>query len=315
MGQHNKVLVLGGSGFVGSALIPALLDAKNEVTLLNRGSKSVRGVQQIVADRYDKQALGALDAGFDFVIDTSSYDALATQIAYSAFGGPSTLWLHLSSAAVYRKPTSSGAREADLTGGAEIWGDYGRNKSASEDMLAEIATGPYVSLRPPYLYGPGNNNDRETFIWSRVLSNRNIIVPGTGDARLQFLHIADLAALFLYFIENVPETPVIYNVAEPTIIRVRDWVDHLAHISGRAAQLHLGSEVAAAYTPRSYFPFRDIHCAVNLERLFTYTSWRPTYSFDAGFATTFQSYDHAELAVLSPTTEAEQLILAGILLQ
>ncbi|BAV52617.1 NAD-dependent epimerase/dehydratase (plasmid) [Mesorhizobium loti] len=66
--MKTKVLVMGGSGFVGSALVPALLDSGCNVTTLNRGSRLVRGAEQITMDRYDAAAMKAVTARFDVVI-------------------------------------------------------------------------------------------------------------------------------------------------------------------------------------------------------------------------------------------------------
>lgn len=305
-----NVLVLGGSGFVGSALVPALLQLGCTVTLLNRGFRHVAGVHQITMDRFDATAVKSVGARFDVVIDTSSYNAEATRIAYGALGGASTLWLHLSSAAVYRAIGKSGALESDELGGADVWGEYGREKHAAETALMEAANGPFVIVRPPYLYGPKNNNDRETFIWARVLSGRPVIVPGTGDAQIQFLHVEDLASLFVHFVKTPPDGPRLYNVAAPEIVTSCEWAKRLAAIASCDIKVFWGRDVAPGTSPRDYFPFRDADCAVNANQLFATTSWRPQFDFQTGFAATFGSYSVSDLIQASPSTIAEKAILS-----
>lgn len=311
--MNKSILVLGGSGFVGASLVPELLRADCQVTLLNRGTKPVKGVRQISLNRYDVASMhdAAIEENFDVVIDTSSYDGDATRIAYKAFGGRNTLWLHLSSAAVYRNIGRDGAYENDDCGGAVVWGDYGREKHDAETALKAIADGPYVVLRPPYLYGPGNDNDRETFVWSRGTSGRPIIVPGTGDAVLQFLHVKDLATLLLYFVRNSPEDQLTYNAASRERISTSEWVRLLLRIARSNVELLLGSEVAPNELPRDYFPFRDTHCAVNVDRLFRETRWRPAFDLENGFASTFRNYAANDLAEISPTSDVENSILLG----
>lgn len=310
--MKKKILVLGGSGFVGGALVPALQHADCAVTLLNRGTRSVDGTGQISIDRYDAASMQAAADRFDVVIDTSSYDAAVTRIAYQAFGGKTTLWLHLSSAAVYRHIGATGALETDMRGGAEIWGDYGREKDQAEAALQSAAVSPFVILRPPYLYGPGNDNDRETFIWSRALSARPVVVPGKGDAVLQFLHVEDLASLFLHFVQNPPARPAIYNAAAPECISALDWARLLLRIAGRKVDLHMGGDVAPDQRPRDYFPFRDTHCAVDPAKLLAETGWRSRFNLESGFASTLKSYSPTDLINLSPTTDVERSIMSAL---
>ena len=308
--MQTEILILGGSGFVGSALAPKLLSHNHNVTLLNRGNRVVNHVTQIKMDRYDADAMRAIGTRFDVVIDTSSYNAEASEIAYQAFGGASCLWLHLSSAAIYHSVGEMGACESDEAGGADIWGEYGRDKYEAELAIMDLATGPYIILRPPYLYGPYNDNDRETFIWSRVLSGRPIILPGSGEAHIQFLHVADLAALFQHFIDSAPGTSTIYNAAAPEIVTSLDWVTRLAKIAGREPKLFFGKDIAPSYRPRDYFPFRDTHCAVATDKLFFQTDWRPHYDLMQGFSDTFKSYSESAFIEASPSTRAEQAILS-----
>lgn len=100
----RSILVIGGSGFVGRHLIPALQSAGCAVTVLNRGHRLVPGTRQIHVDRNDRQRMreNATSIGqFDAIIDTSSYTEPQAAIAVEYFGGKTRHWLQLSSAAVY----------------------------------------------------------------------------------------------------------------------------------------------------------------------------------------------------------------------
>ncbi|BCG83484.1 NAD-dependent epimerase/dehydratase family protein [Mesorhizobium sp. 113-3-3] len=85
----KRALVIGGSGFVGGHLIPALHD-EYHVSVLNRGSKVTIGAEQLTADRTNADQLAQIAQqvpGFDAVIDTSSYNAESTRTAWAAFSG------------------------------------------------------------------------------------------------------------------------------------------------------------------------------------------------------------------------------------
>ena len=125
-----KVLVLGGSGSVGATLIPLLVSVGHNVTVLNRGTRLMSGAGQIVADRNDAASLAPHAAAFDVVVDTSGYTGDQVEMAFAVFGGLTSKWIHLSSAAVYRETPDILPTEDTPTGGAQIWGDCGAAKSA-----------------------------------------------------------------------------------------------------------------------------------------------------------------------------------------
>lgn len=83
----KKILVIGGSGFVGKALIPTLKKLNFELTVLNRGTREIDGVSQIIADRDDPQSMSGHADKFDVVIDTSGYTRQQVKTAFSVFGG------------------------------------------------------------------------------------------------------------------------------------------------------------------------------------------------------------------------------------
>ncbi|RUW63072.1 NAD-dependent epimerase/dehydratase family protein, partial [Mesorhizobium sp. M4B.F.Ca.ET.049.02.1.2] len=86
----KRALVIGGSGFVGGHLVPALLHDQFHVSVLNRGHKVTGGAEQLTADRTDGDQLFQIAQqvpGFDVVFDTSSYNFQSTKTAWDAFSG------------------------------------------------------------------------------------------------------------------------------------------------------------------------------------------------------------------------------------
>ncbi|WP_349367916.1 NAD-dependent epimerase/dehydratase family protein [Salinarimonas sp.] len=310
-----NVLVLGGSGFVGSALVPALREAGFAVTLANRGTRRVPHTRQIVLDRDDERsvaALGAPDApAFDLVVDTSAYTGPQAARARTALAGRVGRWIHLGSAAVYADGLDRAPREDDPIGGAAVWGAYGLEKSDADRIHLAAEDGvPTAILRPPYLYGPGNDNDRETFVFARALTGRPIVVPGAGAAPLQFLHVADLAAIVVALARVGWSGVEIYNVAEAQTVGARDWVELLCEIAGARPPILLGGEIDPRQPPRSYFPFRDAPCIVDAARFAASDLATRPRPHARGFAETFASYRLEDLRVASPTTPGEATLLA-----
>ena len=313
-----NVLVLGGSGFVGSALVPTLLKAGWEITLANRGNKPITGTRQIVLDRNDGSSVDALgepdSPGFDLVIDTSAYTGPQAASVRNALRTKAGRWIHLSSAAVYSDVIVGPPHEDDPIGGAAVWGSYGVEKSEADQVHLTAVDGiPTTILRPPYLYGPGNDNDRETFIFARALSGRSIIVPGTGVAALQFLHVFDLASIVVELGRRGWSGIEIFNVAEPQIISSYEWVELLCGIAGARPPILLGGTIDREQAPRSYFPFRDAPCVVDTTKLYASPFAPASRPLANGFAETFASYEPNNLRTASPSTpgEAQMLDKAG----
>src|SRR5689334_20271491 len=99
----RTVLVLGGSYFIGRRTVEHLRAAGHRLFVLNRGSKPLPGVTQLVADRSSVEAMTTVLAGrtFDAVIDFSGYTRGDAEVALTALGGRFDHWITISSSAVY----------------------------------------------------------------------------------------------------------------------------------------------------------------------------------------------------------------------
>ena len=297
----KNILILGGSGFIGTALTQALLREGHQVVLLNRGHRPVSQCAQLIADRNsaaDMERCRHSVRGFDVVIDTSCYTAQQASLAWRSFADKAKHWIHISSAAVYReKDLVIGYDEKDPTGGAKIWGSYGADKSAIDEFLIEVSgPTPVTILRPPYIYGPGNDIDRETFIWGRALTGQPILIPGYGDAIIQFIHVHDLAHSILVCMDHPPKTNAVYNVASDEQVSLREWAELLVDICGENKScIHLLINGAGDYNSRTYFPFRDYPCRLSTERIWLDLGWRASYTLDKGFTQTYYTYTIEEL--------------------
>lgn len=291
-----------------ASLVPALLSKDYNVTLLNRGSQPVPGTNQLIADRNDPFAMQQTAGRYEAVIDTSAYTRAQAELAFNIFGIHAKKWIHLSSAAVYKETKNHLPGEKDPIGGASVWGDYGRGKSAADEFLLSQEHTPAIALRPPYLYGPHNNIDCEQFVWARALTERPIILPADGRTKLQFLHEEDLASFILYLLAMHAMPTCAVNLADPHILTIEQWVKMLCKIAGIKPDILYGEDVAPGIPPRGYFPFRDFDCALDVTNYLENFDWQPHYTLRDGFTQTFNSYSQEELARSSPPTFAEKEI-------
>ena len=312
----KRILVIGGSGFIGETLIPNLLSDGNDVSVLNRGNRLMKGTHQITADRknpIEVKTASESTGNFDVVIDTSSYNGQNTEIAWQSFSKKTEHWIHLGSAAVYKETPNRFPTEKDEIGGAPIWAEYGEEKSEAEQFLINHSSEvPVTILRPPYLYGPGNDNDRESFIWSRILVGRPILIPNNGKTQIQFLHVEDLSNAFKTVMYNPPKDIAIYNVAAIERPTLSEWVDVVAKIAGGTNSGILAETYADNYKPRQFFPFRDYPCCISVDLITLKLGWEPNYRLEEGFKQTFETYDLSFLKNKKLDTTVEDQILSNI---
>lgn len=264
-----NALVAGGTNFIGRT-IATELSRHNAVTVLNRGSAAplVAAKHHAIADRTDVTAVRAAlepSGPFDVVVDVSATEPAHVRGLLEGLGDerPDTYVL-ISSAAVYSPEAPSPRIEDSATSGDPVWGGYGESKAECERILRDSFIGELSVLRPPYVYGPGNNEDREKWLWSRLVHERPVYVPSDGQSRIQFCHVSHLAAVVTAVIKrSIP--PGTYNVGEARTYTFDEYLALLAEVSGREGQfVHTGDTNAPA---RSYFPFRDIDLVLSVEKL------------------------------------------------
>ena len=239
-----RVLILGGTRFVGRHLARQLLERGAEVTLLHRGVTGTSAAQTttVIGDRSQPDGLAGLgSARFDAVVDMSAYFSEWTRAALDALTGRVAHYVFISSGAVYRPAAEFPWPESTPFGPIPIWGSYGREKIASERLLWEAhGEGRFAvtSFRFPFILGPGNFADRESFVFGRLAAGRPILLPGGGSALNQFVYAEDVARAIVASLER-PDIVggEAYNCTHPKPITNRGFVELCAEVHGTEAQI------------------------------------------------------------------------------
>jgi 2'-hydroxyisoflavone reductase len=239
-----RVLILGGTRFVGRHVARILLERGAEVTLLHRGvsGDAIPQTTTVIGDRSQPDGLVGLgDARFDAVVDMSAYFSDWTRLAAEELSGRIAHYVFISSGAVYRPSAEFPWPESTPFGPIPIWGNYGREKVASERLLWEAhAEGRFAvtSFRFPFILGPGNFADRESFVFGRLAARHPILLPGGGSALNQFVYADDVARAIVTALER-PGTAggEAYNCTHQKPITNRGWVELCAEVLGVEAQL------------------------------------------------------------------------------
>jgi nucleoside-diphosphate-sugar epimerase len=267
-----KVLILGGTRFVGRYVAQRLLDGGAEVTLLNRGvtGASIARAKTVIGDRSTPDGLGGLgDSRFDAVLDLSAYFSDWTRAAAERLAGRVAHYVFISSGAVYRPSAEYPWPETTPFGPVPMWGGYGREKVASERLLWEAhAQGRFAvtSFRLPFILGPGNFADRESFVFGRLEASRPILLPGGGTALNQFVYADDVARALVATLER-PGTSGghAFNCAHANPITNRGWVELCADVLGLTAEVvaideeELGIEAETIDLTNIVFPYPSNH--------------------------------------------------------
>ncbi len=308
----RHVLVIGGSGFVGKAIVRTLLARGHKVTLLNRGSHPLPGTDQLTADRNDAEAVEAalLGRAFDVLIDTNCYTGEQAAIMLAAVEGKIRRALVISSSAVYGNDAKMPPAEDEPIGGATVWSPYGQNKTRVEDAYRGAARqfGSCIILRPPYVFGPGNNFERESWVWARQLNGAPVLIPGDGRSRIQFVHEDDLGDAAEMLACGIRLGFEVFNVADRQIVTMSGLVSMLAWIAGcEDRQVAVGDKADGA-AARSWFPFRDYPVLTDPAKLLDETGWTPALNLAERFEETFAALSPDNVKALMKPTETELAI-------
>ena len=232
-----KVLVLGGTRFVGLRVCELLVGAGAQVTVLHRGvtGSPVAGTTTVAGDRSQPDGLAGLgEARFDAVLDLSGYFSDWTRQARESLKGRISNYVFVSSGAVYRPSAELPWPESTPYGPIPIWGRYGEEKVASEKILFEAyAAGEFAvtCFRFPFILGPANFADRESFVFSRLEAYRPILLPEGGSAINQFVYLDDVARALVTALER-PEVAAgqAYNCTYARALTNRGFVELCAEV-------------------------------------------------------------------------------------
>lgn len=197
-----RILIIGGTVFVGRHITEAALAAGHEVTVFHRGRSGAElfpGARHLLGDR--NTDLSALSSGdWDATIDVCAYFPHQVRSLAGALGGRGGHYVFVSSTSAYRTPVPSGFTEdaplAVLTDpdAQEITDEnYGGLKVACERLAAELfgQAGTAV-VRPTYVIGPHDHSGRFPYWVERIARGGEVLAPGPADGPIQVIDARDM---------------------------------------------------------------------------------------------------------------------------
>lgn len=217
-----KLLILGGTIFVGRHLVEAALARDHQITLFNRGQHNPDLYPQVEKLRGDRDGnLTALEnRRWDAVIDTCGYIPRIVRASAELLAGAVDHYTFISSISVY--PTEGMPHIDENTPVAtiedesveEITGEtYGPLKALCEQAAAAAMPGQVLNIRPGLIVGPHDPTDRFTYWPQRVARGGDVLAPGRPDAPVQFIDVRDLAEWTIAMVET--KQTGLYNATGP----------------------------------------------------------------------------------------------------
>lgn len=195
-----KLLMLGGTRFLGKTIVEAAVARGHEVTLFNRGSRPdlFPGLEQLVGDRD-----GGLDAlmnrSWDAVIDTSGYVPRIVNQSLLALKDRVGQYTFNSTIDVYDESVPGEISEAHPVHVLEdesiedVQKAYGPMKARCEQLVQQQIEGRALIVRCGLIAGPGDHTDRFTYWPSRIARGGEVLAPGNPNAPIQFIDVRDVS--------------------------------------------------------------------------------------------------------------------------
>jgi 2'-hydroxyisoflavone reductase len=260
-----KLLILGGTIFLGRHLVDVALQRGHDVTLFNRGQHNpdlFPDVEKLQGDRY--RDLSLLEGrSWDAVIDTCGYTPRAVGQAATKLAGSVDHYTFISSISVYADTSIVGLTEdspvrslpAEPAKAATSL-LYGPLKAAAERAAEQAMPHRTLVIRPGLIVGPHDDADRFAYWPRRVAQGGQVLAPGRPDKAIQVIDVRDLASWNIHMAET--GATGVFNATGPDyVLTMGQFLEACKEVSGSDARIVWVDEVfllEAGVTPFEDLP-------------------------------------------------------------
>jgi 2'-hydroxyisoflavone reductase len=262
-----RVLVLGGTVFVGRHVVEAALARGDEVTVFHRGLHGADlfpEVERIAGDR-DGGLTGLDGCEWDAVVDTSGYFPRQVRAAAETLAGRIGHYVFVSSGSVYADHSRGGTTEDAPVNEVPAGADedrsspelYGGFKAASERALEEVLPGRLLSVRAGVIVGPYDPTNRFTYWVTRLARGGEVLAPEPRNQPVQLVDARDLATWILGSAER-GVTGVLNATGPERPLTLGETLERIREAVGPRAELAWADErflVDAGVEPFTDLPF------------------------------------------------------------
>ena len=261
-----RILIIGGTGTISSAITRQLAASGQDLWLLNRGTRKQEvpaGVKQIVADISNEEEVKRLlgDMQFDAVCEFIGFVPEQVERDIRLFKGRTRQYVYISSASAYNKPASNHVINEGTTLANPYW-EYSRNKIACEELLMreyrENAF-PVTIVRPSHTYcersvpvsvhGPKGSWQ----VLKRMIDGKPVVVQGDGSSLWTLTWNEDFARGFIGLLGNPKAIGEAFQIMSDESLTWNQVYKCVADALGVAFHpYYVSSEFLAAVAPKEY---------------------------------------------------------------
>ena len=319
-----RIVVVGGSGHIGSFLVPRLVRAGHEVVSISRGQRSSylddaawADVRQVTADREAEDRDGTFpgrvaDLKPDAVVDLISFTLESTTALVERLRGVTGHLVYCGS--IWRHGPSLRLPVTEENGAPPV-GEYGIAKAATTQYLKdETRSGglPTTSLHPGHIVGPGWHpigplGNLDPTVWRTLSAGEPLDVPGIGTEFMHHVHADDVAQAFeAAVVRRDAAAGEDFDVVAPSALNVRGYAQLAASWFGQTADLRTvtwdefrrtsdAADASWEHLMRNHY--------VSIDKARTVLGYTPRYEPDAAILESVRwLIDHDQLAVAKPLT-------------
>lgn len=253
-----KLLILGGTVFLGRHIVEYARERGHEVTIFTRGQRNPDLFPEVERLRGNRDGDLGLLAGrrWDAVIDTSGYFPRVVRASAEQLANQADRYIFISTISVFSDYSKVGMAEDGPIGTIadptveEVTGEsYGPLKALCEQAVQEAFPGRALIIRPGLIVGPHDQSDRFTYWPTRLARGGEVLVPRTLDREIQVIDVRDLAAWTVRMAEE--GTTGVYNATGPDrALTMRELFD-----TGRAVA---GSDATPVAIPEDFLLERNV---------------------------------------------------------
>jgi 2'-hydroxyisoflavone reductase len=260
-----RILVLGGTSFVGRHFVEAALDGGHQLTLFNRGQTNAElfaGVEKRHGDRYASD-LAALETGeWDAVVDVNGYVPRHVRESIDLLRGRVGTYCFISTGSVYPDLSTPGLDEDAELGTLddptveEVTDEtYGPLKAMCEQAVKDGFGAGALIVRPGLVAGPHDPTDRFTYWVRRMAQGGTVLGPPRPQQPVQVIHARDLGEFTLRLVTS--STPGVFNAVGP------DDPVTMAELM-EACRQAAGTEADVVWAPEPFLREHDVNLQLNL---------------------------------------------------
>jgi len=301
--MRKKILILGGTGFIGNHLSKKALEKNFQVTILSKNQAKYfpkRGdINYITADISDKDNLKKelLDSNFDYVVNLSGY------VDHSPFskGGRKVIDTHFYGLQnVIQSINWSGLKRFVQIGSSDEYGNnpapqnedmmpspispYSLAKTASSQLLQLLSITekfPAVVLRLFLVYGPDQNKERFLPQIIQGCFSKKSFPSSSGDQLRDFCYVDDIVDGIFSAFESDQSNGEIINIASGKPVKIKEVINKVIGIVGHGEP---------DYGKIPYRDFENMNLHADISKALKILNWEPKVSLDDGLKLTIDSY-------------------------